>query len=122
MKHYVLAYEINNNSYCRYVDRTELELRTRGQGDSDDWMAERRSRLTASNFHRVVSLKSTTGTRNIVHSMRYGSFSTAHTRFGIANEEVARKLFSAVYGKTVRISGLVVDADHPFLAASPGKM
>jgi len=105
----------------RSVDRIDLEARTRGQGCSEDWMAERRNRLTASNFHRMLTLKPTTPTQSLVHSMKYGSFSTVHTRFGTNNEDTARRVFCAVYQKTVTASGLVTHVDHPYLAASPGR-
>ncbi|GFX55672.1 hypothetical protein TNCV_269601 [Trichonephila clavipes] len=40
-------------------------------------------------------------------------------KYGLANEEIARKQYEREYSTEVKICGLFVDKDKPFLCASP---
>ncbi|GFV11507.1 yqaJ domain-containing protein [Trichonephila clavipes] len=43
----------------------------------------------------------------------------AAMKYGLANEEIARKQYEREYSTEVNICGLFVDKDKPFLCASP---
>ncbi|GFU40654.1 hypothetical protein TNCV_3230361 [Trichonephila clavipes] len=43
----------------------------------------------------------------------------ATMKYGLANEEIARKQYEREYSTEVKICGLFVDKDKPFLCASP---
>ncbi|GFT20293.1 hypothetical protein TNCV_1009011 [Trichonephila clavipes] len=43
----------------------------------------------------------------------------AAMKYGLANEEIARKQYEREYSTEVKICGLFVDKDKPFLCASP---
>ncbi|GFR31485.1 hypothetical protein TNCT_438481 [Trichonephila clavata] len=43
----------------------------------------------------------------------------AAMKYGLANEEIARKQYEKEYETEVKICGLFVDKDKPFLCASP---
>ncbi|GFW26998.1 hypothetical protein TNCV_1378361 [Trichonephila clavipes] len=43
----------------------------------------------------------------------------AALKYGLANEEIARKQYERKYSTEVKICGLFVDKDKPFLCASP---
>ncbi|GFU44908.1 yqaJ domain-containing protein [Trichonephila clavipes] len=43
----------------------------------------------------------------------------AAMKYGLANEEIARKQYEREYSTEVKICGLFVDQDKPFLCASP---
>lgn len=97
-----------------------LESKTRGQSTSIEWKRERGKRLTASNFGKVMSLRESTDSRNLVYNILYASFSNEYTRHGIICEPIARRLFQEKFLKVVDDCGVIVSSEFPFLAASPG--
>ena len=97
-----------------------MEERTRGQSESPDWRRERARRLTASNFGRVAKLRAATSRHNTVLSLIYPDdiSSLPAIKHGRESEERALSQVGEVVGP-VRRSGLFVDTNTGYLAASP---
>ena len=102
------------------AEADEVERRTRGQSDNTDWRTERSRRLTASNFGRVAKLRATTSRHNTVLSILYQDdiSSLPAIKHGRESEERALSQVGEVVGP-VRRSGLFVDTNTGYLAASP---
>ncbi|KAJ8879229.1 hypothetical protein PR048_019835, partial [Dryococelus australis] len=64
-------------------------------------------------------MRVTTSCKNLVHSTLYGNFSTKGTRYGIANEPVAKRKMAEEHGIVKIECGLFVDSEYPFLGATP---
>ena len=87
------------------------------------WHRQRKTRLTASNFGKIMSLQNKTSCINRVHALLYykENLQNEAMRYGHVNEEKAIHKFCTDYNKIVIKSGLIVHKDLYFLAASPGK-
>ena len=105
-----------------------IEQDTRGQTDSEKWKEERSFRLTASTFHRVkVRNKVKFGYSKLVEDLMYKKhFQTADTLYGLSEEQETldeyinkKKASNCNNVYTFKISGLIVNIEKPFLAASP---
>lgn len=103
-------------------ERNEIEVKTRDQSLSKQWKEERRKRLTASNFGKVIKMRQTTSVRNTVFQLLYGEAKSKALEHGKMYEEVARKKFSDLYGKKVTECGIFIDKEISYLAATPGKL
>jgi len=100
--------------------RKQLEENSRGQSTSELWKAERRKRVTASNFGKICKMRATTSSQKTVVSLLYSEFKgTAATRYGIEHEGAAIAELQELIGMAVEECGLFVDQEYPFLAASP---
>lgn len=53
--------------------RDNLEIDTREQSSNSRWFAERRNRLTASDFGKICKMRPTTSCRNTVFNKLYNS-------------------------------------------------
>lgn len=84
-------------------------------------MAERRKRLTSSNFGTVINMKETTSVKNLVFQLLYSDPHGKAIQHGKDYEAVARNSFQEKFGKDVESCGIFIDDDLPYLAASPGK-
>jgi len=101
-----------------------IERNTRGQGKNPEWIRERKERLTASNFGRVVKMRSATSCQNTVISILYPNRreNDEAIRYGKDSEKKAIEdlnSFLADEVLTVEECGLFVDLHKGFLAASP---
>lgn len=97
----------------------ELEIKTRTQSDSKDWIEARKHRLTASNFHRVSNRKPSTDPKNLLCSLLYSKTKqTAAMAFGLRQEDKAATRYSERKGVKLETRGLIVHKDKPFLGAS----
>ncbi len=68
----------------------DIEKATRGQSACDEWMAERRKRLTASNVGSIAKMRKTSKRSSKVQSLLYSYFRVNQaTRYGSANEDSA---------------------------------
>jgi len=130
-------------SLSEYQVKT-LELRTKRQNQCEEWYIERKKRLvfatinlndsilalsldyiviyrlTASIFGKICKLREKTSRVKTVNDILFTTFTgNASTRYGIANEVVAKEQLEARLQKTILPSGLFVDIKLPFLAASP---
>ena len=106
--------------------RTEVEKSTRGQVESEQWMVERRKRLTASNVGSIAKMRKTTKRSNKVKGLLYSSFrGNVTTLYGITTEEKARQDYITYQRRTDNLDwnvdkgGLFVSLLDPWLAASP---
>jgi len=103
------------------VNRAELERITREQAYSQDWLNERKKRLTASNFGDICKMRSDTSCRKKVYSLLYKSHtSTKEMAHGIEMEPHARLKFENLSGRSVQLCGLFSEIEFPYLAATPG--
>lgn len=115
MKKKVLLEKLSN------VNRTELERITREQAHSQDWLNERKKRLTASNFGEICKMRSNTSCRKKVYGMLYKPHtSTKQMTYGVEMEPHARVKFEELSGHSVQLCGLFTDIEFPYLAATPG--
>jgi len=106
--------------------RKEIERSTRGQAESEQWMVERRKRLTASKVGSIAKMRKTTKRSSKVQNLLYSSFrGNEATRYGVATEEKARQDYITYLQRTnnpdwnVDRCGLFVSMKDKWLAASP---
>lgn len=106
------------------TDKKKIEFETRNQSKSDIWYNERRIRLTASRFGQICKMRPNTSCKNLVYSILYASniLYSKSLEYGKEMEAIARKKFEEVIKIKVYDSGLVIDPEFPFLAASPGNL
>ena len=91
------------------------------------WFSVRRYRITASNFGHILSRKVNTPPDSLVlRLIQPKNFSTAATRYGIENEQLALKEYIAYQHShghpdlAVSPSGFLINKDyHPCLGATP---
>lgn len=84
---------------------------------------ERQRRLTASLFGHVIKRRLYKPCHNIVKACIQPTALHNYVEYGIIKEPVGIKLFEEMTGQAVQPSGLWVDRDFSFLAASPdGKL
>ena len=102
------------------IDLEKLQRETVGQADIELWRVERKKWLTASKFGNVCKLRPSTSCVSTVHNILYSSVQTKAMKHGIEMEETAKKILAEKHGIIVKDSGLVIDTELQFLAASPG--
>ncbi|GFW18624.1 yqaJ domain-containing protein [Trichonephila clavipes] len=108
----------NHLSKLKVQNIYDLESKTRGQASSERWRYERSSRLSSSFFKEIACRKKSTPCSKLVMRIVY-DLCNAAMKYGLANEEIARKQYEREYSTEVKICGLFVDKDKPFLCASP---
>ncbi|GFW05229.1 yqaJ domain-containing protein [Trichonephila clavipes] len=110
----------NHLSKLKVQNIYDLESETRGQASSERWRYERSLRLSSSFFKEIACRKKSTQCSKLVMRIVYGrDLCDAAMKYGLANEEIARKQYEREYSTEVKICGLFVDKDKPFLCASP---
>lgn len=83
-------------------------------------MKQRKLRLTASMFGKVIKLKPKTSCLSTIKTLLYSTFKGSDsTRYGNENEPLAIKDAQSLLGLTITACGLFIDEDNPHLAASP---
>lgn len=101
-------------------ERLHLEENTREQKNCDLWKAERRTRLTASLFGRVVKARSPSSYKNIAESIiNKNEITTSAMQHGLLYEKVAVELYTKLTGRACTAAGLFIHKDYPYLAGSP---
>uniref|UniRef100_A0A2A4J5H1 SWIM-type domain-containing protein n=1 Tax=Heliothis virescens TaxID=7102 RepID=A0A2A4J5H1_HELVI len=96
-----------------------IEEATREQQTSEEWLTQRRKRLTASNFHTICHLRPTSMksyASQIQHRIEFRSRATSH---GIINEKIALQKYCEMYDLIVLPCGFFVSQERPYLGASP---
>ncbi|KAJ8911760.1 hypothetical protein NQ315_008812, partial [Exocentrus adspersus] len=112
--------EVMNRLTVTEEEIYEIENHTRGQFGNPVFEQERRNRLTASMFGRVMKRKPQTPCHNLVKvCLKPTNFWSEATEYGIAKEKVALALFQSSTNLNVRESGLWIDVNNGFLGASP---
>ncbi|KAK3106916.1 hypothetical protein FSP39_002901 [Pinctada imbricata] len=102
-------YEFLNQS----CDPKEIERGTRDQADSQLWMKEKRNRLTASNFGKVLQRKSTPNEKFLSKIFRPKSL-----EYGKRNEENAKAKYLKQHpSRHFHKCGLVINEKFTFLGA-----
>ena len=101
----------------------EIEIRTRGQSNCQEWKDERKFRFTASNFGLIRDRKRNHET--LVKNLRNPKpFTSRYTNHGLKYEAIALEQYQK-YMMSIRRpvqifkSGLVISPDSPYLGASP---
>ncbi|XP_033763165.1 uncharacterized protein LOC117344514 [Pecten maximus] len=127
-----LASKVNSaHSGAETVNR--IEEMTRGQADNPDWFAYRTGRVTASIFSSVMHFRFNENYDNYIvkkimcpqpPAMFSRSSGPDVLKFGKDHEPIARSLYTTQYAtshktSSVRECGLFIDAEHPFMGASP---
>ncbi|CAG9814674.1 unnamed protein product [Phaedon cochleariae] len=113
---FLVKLENGSNSH----DRDEIEANTRGQRKCARWFAERKIRLTASNFGRICKCKSDSGRIKIVKELiTQGNRRNVAMKHGIKYEKTALDEYLSQNGYQHIESGLIVHKTFPFLAGSP---
>ncbi|KAK3922399.1 hypothetical protein KUF71_011868 [Frankliniella fusca] len=99
------------------LERAE-ELKEMAQG-TDEWLRERRLRLTAADFGEICKRKPHTSCRVFVHNKLYGNGGKSkEMQHGRMYEPEAKK-YLVSEGYDVEECGLFIDQEMPFLGASP---
>ena len=104
-----------------------IEKETRKQANSKVWFQQRAGRITASQMKSACHTNPSKPSKSLVKTVCYPEehkFSTAATRWGIANELKAREVYrneACCFHErfTVMDSGLNVNTNWPMLGASP---
>lgn len=99
---------------------SQLEKATVGQCGNPVWIQERSVRITASHFGQICKMRPTTPCTNTVKNLLYTKFTgNQATRYGIANEPLAKQALSEHLSIQVENCGLFVDEEHFYLGATP---
>lgn len=100
--------------------RHDIQEMTKGQGSNQEWLRQRKIRLTASYFGQVCKLRSTTSCKNVVKQLLYNKFKgNDATKYGTENEPIALKDAEKLLGLHIEHCGLFIDEKRPYLGASP---
>ncbi|GFW65910.1 integrase catalytic domain-containing protein [Trichonephila clavipes] len=103
-----------NNELRNVLKALFKESETRGQASSERWRYERSLRLSSSFFKEIACRKKSTPCSKLVMRIVYGrDLCNAAMKYGLANEEIARKQYEREYSTEVKICGLFVDKDKP---------
>ncbi len=104
----------------------QIELTTKNQADNQQWILERRLRVTASRIGSIVKMKKTTKKSKKVEELLYSTFrGNAATRYGSAKETESIEeyiTFQRMRGHDklcVSKCGFIVSTANPWLGASP---
>ena len=89
--------------------------------ENEMWFAERRKRVTASNFGLVCKMRASTNRKGKVFNALYKTKSTSSKAlvYGKMMESVARDAYTNYTRNTVIQHGLVISDKYPFLGCSP---
>ncbi|GFW21910.1 yqaJ domain-containing protein [Trichonephila clavipes] len=109
----------NHLSKLKVQNIYDLESETREQASSERWRYERSLRLSSFS-KKLLAGKIYSVFSKLVMRIVYGrDLCNTAMKYGLANEEIARKQYEREYSTEVKICGLFVDKDKPFLCASP---
>ncbi|XP_041354555.1 uncharacterized protein LOC121372325 [Gigantopelta aegis] len=102
------------------VDAEKLESQTQGQASCQLWKTSRAKRITASNFGKILQLKSVPSSKFLENIFNSKEISAAHLEYGRRNEPKAKAKYLELYHtRHIHECGLVVNKEFLFLGASP---
>lgn len=103
-----------------------IEQQTHDQADSEQWMVERRKRITASVVGGIAKMRRTTKKSKKVENLLYTKFrGNAATRYGSTMEDTAIQEYETYQQQhghpnlMVEACGLSISLNDPWLAATP---
>ncbi|KAJ8969567.1 hypothetical protein NQ314_001688 [Rhamnusium bicolor] len=100
----------------------EIEYKTRGQSNNNNWLEERKYRLQSSYFGDIKkSLKNDQCAKNLSKRIIQNkdiSFVPANS-YGKRYELIARKKYEEISNESVNLCGVFVSKEYPFLGGSP---
>ena len=106
-----------------------LEETTRNQAENDEWMYERRKRITASNVGGIAKMKEKTKKSSKVKKLLYSTFrGNAATRYGSEKEELALQEYTTYQRRNhhpdlrTESCGLFISENNNWLAATPDSL
>ena len=101
-------------------NRDEIEATTRQQSNCDEWHEKRRKLLTASKFGPICKARANTSCVSKVKGILYPqALDLPQFQYGLEMESEAIKLIQNKLKIKVEPVGLIIDRNHPYLAASP---
>ena len=103
-----------------------IEQNTNDQADNEQWMMERRKRITASNSGGIAKMRATSKRSKKVKQLLYSTFrGNAATRYGSEKEDETRQKYITYMKQkghsnlTVDVCGLFISLENPWLAGTP---
>ena len=101
-------------------ERSNIEMKTRGQGNCGLWVKLHKGRLTSSRFGEVCKRRKSTPCERIVKDISHSSSPNSQAiNWGITHEDDAVKTYQSMTGSTVSPAGLFLSVEQGFLGASP---
>lgn len=117
-----LCQEYKSSLNVSQSERERIERATLDQAGDILWFEQRKCRLTASNFGTIARRRPTTPVGRSVKTLLYDTIREARPlQWGREHEQDARKAYLQKCGTTTVLThcGLVIDAEHGWLACSP---
>lgn len=103
---------------CDVIQKETIE-----QSASIKWLEYRQNLTTASNFGRIICLRTDTGCESIIKNMLYSSdVDCKAMEYGREHEQVARTELEKVLGVQISECGLFIDVKDHFLGATPDEL
>ena len=110
----------SNEVTVSYNKMADIEKSARKQSPCEEWHAERKKRITSSNFGKIVKLRLSA---SVTNSSLYSKFiGNRFKRYGLAKEQSALReyeLYKESKGENFKVCtvGIVIHPQHHFLAA-----
>ena len=90
------------------------------QSESKAWHSERKKRITASNFGRIMNRRKNMYPNSIIKQLLTPSnFTSVACQWGKENEKVALSCYERLKSVKVTACGLIVNTSWPWLGCSP---
>lgn len=108
------------NMKYKDCDPIKIELHTREQSDSAQWYNERKNRLTASNFGKILQRKSTPNEKFLGSIFNIKKISAPSLEYGKTHEKDAKSKYLKDFpARHIHTCGLVINKEFAFLGATP---
>jgi hypothetical protein len=102
------------------ANRDVIKTETVEQSASSKWLEYRRYLITASNFKRIICLRTHTRCKSVVKCMLYSiNINCKAMEYGWENEREAKLQLETVLGVSISECGLFIDTKNHFLGATP---
>lgn len=101
------------------ANRHKIERETILQANCPYWHEVRKIRVTASNFGKILNVRTRKSYKNIVKNILYSSFGSKYTEYGTRNEPKALQQTMIKENIIILPCGIFIHKKYPCLAASP---